>query len=191
MQGTLDCCFVLFFYCESVNIGLVLQKRGGSGFVMQKEDEIRCPYCKKKNRVMKYGYTEKRIQRYRCGCGKSFIIPVVEEKKPNCPECKNNTHVIKWGEIKDENRSPRYKQQRYFCKIHKMSFSKTLKIFDEKKIIKAYLSYGDDGLKEFLFDESGFNRKKFIACMDIIREYERMSAERYIIYGDLESIYEE
>ena len=154
---------------------------------MKRDLEVSCPYCKRKNGVKKYGLTRKKVQRYKCSCGKSFILSVAEEKKPNCPECKDNTYVIKWGIIKDENRSTRYKQQRYRCKFHKISFSQRINNFDEKKIIKAYLTHGDDGLKEFVFDESAnFIGKNFVACMEIIREYEKLSeSERYILYADL------
>lgn len=100
-------------------------------------------------------------------------------------------NVIKWGEIKEKYENPRYKKQRYFCTTDRKHFSRTIKTYDEEKIIKTYLESGNEGLKEFLFDESGFNYKTFTAFMEIIREYERMSAERYIIYGDLESIYME
>ena len=88
-----------------------------------------------------------------CFCGKHLFCPLLK-KIPNCPRCKNNTHVIKWGETKNKIWYIQYKQQRYFCKIHKISFSKILNNFDEKKLLKAYLGRGDEALKEYVFDES-------------------------------------
>ena len=100
-------------------------------------------------------------------------------------------NVIKWGKIKEKYDNPRYKKQRYFCTTDKEHFSRTIKIYDEDKIIKTYLALGDDGLKEFCIDESGFNVKTFTAFREIINEYYKMSEERYMFYGELESIYME
>ena len=191
MQCLVCCWFVLLFIYKAVNLSLSLIVNMKGCFIMQKNPEVSCPYCKKKNGIKKYGFTRKNVQRYKCICGKSFILPVVEEKRPNCPICKNNMNVIKWGKINEKYDNPRYKKQRYFCTTDKKHFSRTIKIYDEEKIIKTYLALGDDGLKEFCFDGSVFNVKTFTACREIINEYNKMTEERYMINGDLESIYME
>lgn len=136
-----------------------------------------CPNCGKSgNMIKKNGLTSKGTQRYKCHCGKTFILPT-DEEMPNCPNCKNNTNVIKWGEVKNKYGYIRDKQSRYYCKEHKITFSKKDRRFDEMAIIKAYILGGDIALREFVYDESGFNCATFNACMEILQEYRKMSKE--------------